>query len=443
MKIITYLFLLISINCYSQITFEKRIELLNIEFGGQVLEVKGGYLVSGYSKSKNNIDFDIVLAKLDSIGNTKWIKYLGEQNKDEYPAYINHSTDNGFLICGTQDFSKTIVYKINQNGDSIWRTVLHENKYDEYGKSIIQLNDTTIICVGGNGIESAIYKLDTFGILKDTIFLDSVAISEICKYSNAEFAMVGTEVLGDFNTDISFLIIDNNLNIKIEKQYGGLGLDKGRSITTDKNGDLYILGEYDYQIMDYGLGILTLKINSNGDTIWQNTLNWVLEPKHICTDSNLNCYFSSCITNDELFGLVKIDSIGTYSWYKDFRGLTEFGNNFSLTNDSGFIFVGYESQDLKVLKLNNNAEIITEIKSIVKSDNIIKIYPNPVKDHFKVYCPESINIKRLRIFDITGKIVGYYNKTNTLIKLNAEKGIYIIELLDDLDKIYNFKVIKE
>lgn len=101
-------------------------------------------------------------------------------------------------------------------------------------------------------------------------------------------------------------------------------------------------------IPDYGKGILTLKVNSEGDTIWHHTLDLILGPKHICVDLNLNCYFSSSvemynefgsvISRD--FGIVKIDSTVKYMWYQEYSGLTGSGNNFRLTNDLGFIIVG-------------------------------------------------------------------------------------------------------
>lgn len=41
----------ISISIYSQNTFETIINLPNIEFGGNVIELNDGYLISGFSKS--------------------------------------------------------------------------------------------------------------------------------------------------------------------------------------------------------------------------------------------------------------------------------------------------------------------------------------------------------------------------------------------------------
>ena len=451
MKYITLLLILISISVYSQKTFESVIDLPNIEFGGNVLETIDGYIVTGYSKSRNNSDFDIVLIKLDINGDTDWIKYLGETGKDERPSYLCSANDGGYLICGTQDFSKTIIYKTNVTGDSIWRNVLHKNTYDEYGKSVLQLNDTTIFCIGANGIESTIYQLDNNGFEKNHKSLDSISITEISKYNSESFALVGTKTIGEYNTDIYYSIVGDSIKILTEKHFGGEGEDIGFSITSDKNGDLYILGHYDYMIPDYGKGILILKVDDAGDTIWHNSLDWIFDPTHICIDSNLNSYFSYSVEyydgelgtlTDIGFGIVKIDSVGDYSWDSQFNGLTELGNNFTPTTDNGLIISGYNNQDLRILKLNQHAQLPTGIDKTFSDFEEISIYPNPTEKIVNI--TTNGQIQRISIYDFQGKLISEYDKYLNQINLsNLTSGIYLLNITFINGQTKGYQIIKE
>lgn len=134
---------------------------------------------------------------------------------------MSYANDGGYIICGTQDFSNTIIYKTNASGDSIWRAVLHENTYSEYGKSVLQLNDTSLICIGANDVETTIYLLDNYGIQKAHKSIDSVSISEIIKYDSNSIALIGTKKTEDYNSDIYYAVYNDELQIVTEKQYGG------------------------------------------------------------------------------------------------------------------------------------------------------------------------------------------------------------------------------
>ncbi len=72
----------------------------------------------------------------------------------------------------------------------------------------------------------------------------------------------------------------------------------------------------------------------------------------------------------------------------------------------------------------------------------VTIYPNPVNDSFTV----KANVSSLNIYDITGKLVsefkGSYRMGESFNVSDLNKGIYLIELKNEVGQKSNSKLIK-
>lgn len=77
----------------------------------------------------------------------------------------------------------------------------------------------------------------------------------------------------------------------------------------------------------------------------------------------------------------------------------------------------------------------------INNDNNIKVFPNPSSTIFKIV--SDTNIDKITIFDTLGKEILTQTQNNNEVNIEKlSKGIYLIEITSENDKIYK-KLIKE
>ncbi len=91
--------------------------------------------------------------------------------------------------------------------------------------------------------------------------------------------------------------------------------------------------------------------------------------------------------------------------------------------------------------------LIEHIKTIEKDDEKLIIYPNPVKDELIIHAPKNLNINKINIIDINGKLIKEVSITdftqNIVIDLsNMKAGSYCVEIITGYGKISK-KVVKQ
>ena len=83
--------------------------------------------------------------------------------------------------------------------------------------------------------------------------------------------------------------------------------------------------------------------------------------------------------------------------------------------------------------------------SVPYSEDKIRLYPNPVKDEFRLDIPVSTQSVRYRIYDIVGAMLqtGKINSSTTIHIGNYRPGFYIIRLDQNGQEIQSFKIVKQ
>ncbi len=160
----TYDFWVVRISATGNLVWEK-------SFGGDQIDearaiVKssdGNFIIAGDTRSNNN-DIsnnigaaDLWLIKISPIGDLLWEKTIGGTNFDVARAMVK-TQDNGFLLSGSSRSSDVDVnenkgqndawaLKVDGEGNLQWETTIGGSNID-FGYSIAELNDTSIILVG-------------------------------------------------------------------------------------------------------------------------------------------------------------------------------------------------------------------------------------------------------------------------------------------------------
>ena len=182
--------------------------------------IDNGFIVSG--EYYNNFSSEIVLTKLDEVGNQQWIKFYEEDTDDSNEGVcVQQTFDEGFVILTS---TKKLI-KTNSFGDTLWTknlSVVNQKEVNSL-EYIRQTNDNGYIITG---------SLD--------------------------------------NDNITLIKLNQDGTLSWEKEYGGVNEDKGNSvIQTNDNG--FIICGY---TSSYGSGnedVYIIKTDIQGDSIWSKT----------------------------------------------------------------------------------------------------------------------------------------------------------------------------
>lgn len=329
---------LISIFLISSNSFAQRINLGKVLFLGgdschaicyDVLEDNGDIVYTGESNcnAKGDIPstpyggFNIVIGKLDSNFNKKWIKTFGG-NKDDKGVSICKAIDGGYCtvsttaspdgdISGFYGTTDLFVMRLNDDGDIIWKKN-YGGPASEEALSIVPTPDSGYAILGV-----------TNGAGDDISF----------QYSPSQFVM-----------DWVLIKIDKNGNKEWVKVLGGKGdeYDQGKLLYLNNN--FYLVGgseSTDFECNDNSwhgskktsYNYYVLKLDNSGNLIWSKSFGGsssevpddaILDEADgsivIVGQASSKDYFVSNNYGDEDVWLVKVDTNGNYIWGKVYGG---------------------------------------------------------------------------------------------------------------------------
>jgi hypothetical protein len=205
----------------------------NYDDGFSILTTNdNGYLISGVSNSNdgdfkdlNKGNLDIILFKIDSLGNIQWSKSIGGKESEECSSVVS-SNDGGFVMTGytcsnDYDFRQMnkggcdiFILKVDNLGNIIWKKTLGGTR-EEHSTSITSNSYGQFIITGTSRSKDGEFKgledIDYFDFF--VILVDSMG------------ELVWTKIYGN-------------------GYWGGwLSKDQGNNIIYDKNGNYLIVGE--------------------------------------------------------------------------------------------------------------------------------------------------------------------------------------------------------
>jgi hypothetical protein len=359
---------------------------------------------------------DILIRKSTSLGILQWVKPLAGKGQDLAFSIANDAQrnifitgtyydslyyDNIFILEGNANTQSSFVMKIDTDGKLLWIKKMGSNI--SVSSKTVTATSTGAIVVSGSFEGSTIFNgertLNSNGgndafVMKmnsvngDILFLKRIGGGEQEFFSKHRVDSEDNIYLtGDFRqiidfdpgpgeslintkglTDIFLLKLSSAGDFLWAKGYGGIGVDYGQSLTTDKDNNVIITGRFSENV---GFGttsqvltskgstdIFLLKVDKNGNTLWVNGFG------DINSDQG-----SQVIVNQT--GVIYL--AGIYRGKVDFNPSTSF-SNFSQSNGGADAFVSVYNQDgtynqhftfgglaneqLNDIALRNNGELV-------------------------------------------------------------------------------------
>ena len=451
-----------SIDCISQITFEKTYGGSNHEQGFELIQlIDSSFVVAGSTRSFGEPNGDFYLIKTDKNGNLQWQQTYGGLDSD-FCYSIEKAFDGGYILAGTTSSFGSgsldyLIIKVDSVGTFEWKKYYGGIGVEKL-KDVIHSFDFCYYFLGitysfGAGTHDIqILKTDVNG---DTLWtktyggIHNDVANCLIQSTDSNLLFVGwTSNFNANSGDVLLTKIDTSGNIIWTKTYGGLYFDGGSHLIQTFDGGYMITGRTQSSTAGVSNKLYLIKTDSFGDTIWTKAYNNHYFVNSNCIEQTVDGGYiitgSENITgtNPDVY-VFKIDANGNEEWSASFGGASlDYGLCIKQTFDEGFVVSGTNSsigaggEDV-YLKKFNRAGLAT---GFYPKEHIryVNIFPNPTTGIVTI---NAERLERIEIVNIEGRKV--YTGIESEIDLSSQpNGIYIINVIADKQS-FSSKLIKQ
>jgi hypothetical protein len=373
---------------------------------------------------------DIFVAKYDSNENTLWARSIGDVGGDNGINAAIDSNGNvyviGFFDSPYLAFGTDTIY--NDNPGSTGAPDVFIAKFDVVG------NPLWLKGVGGTSYDYA-----------SSITLNNSSNLFITGRFDSPSIIFGTDTLYDHgNGDVFIAMYDSAGNSLWATNLGGTEHDNGSSITSDKNGNVFISGYFYSPSIIIGSSILTnaqsfpgigevfiAKLSLCGITIQSQPNNQVVN-----------------VGQKSQFSIHAHQNNAKYQWQSDigfgFQNLTNAGqyrgvrtdtlsiNNISLMNDNQYFrcIVTSDSCPLTII----SATALLSVTNILYANSLtrssINISPNPTNSTISITGLSETDDNLAILYNAQGKVIMNFKAENNVpIDLSLlDNGVYLLKV---------------
>ena len=464
------------------VTFEKHYNFGGTNAGYCVQQtMDGGYIVAGVRTLGIGME-EMLLQKVDSLGQTQWIKFFSDGYESEASS-VRQTADGGFILTGWTSIDISYhhyiaLIKTDSNGDTVWTkrydgSSLGPGSSCNCGREVAATSDGGYAIVAGmldqadNLEKILLIKTNATG---DTLWTKKykgffgVGAASIKQTSDGGFIMGGTALLTDTLPplySVFLLRTDANgdtiwtkaINVNSFNEYA-------YSVWQASDGGFFITGRICCPDSIYMGNILYIKTDSAGDTLWTKQIKGNRDDYANCGQETADGgYMMVGYTNSYSTGsnikvyLLKTDMNGDTLWTKTFGGPNQSSGVYSVqTTDGGFIIGGMTSSfgtgDVYLIKTDGTGQIIG-INDIPFNDIGIIVFPNPMNEAATVFLLNDLSNKKnleFYLIDMLGKVVDREKviSGNDNFKINTssmQSGIYLLQILSSSKTIRSEKII--
>ena len=276
------------------VIWNKKIHLRNYDRATSVVEDNdGNYVLTGFTSSDDANKSDVFFGKVDPQGNVLTKKAITITKNYDGGYSISKTADGGYIIGGEAGHSHNedfMILKVDQNGNKKWSKKFSDHE-DNSGFDAIEASDGNFYLIGSKRI---VNKLEDIRIIKtnskgnkiwDKTYggdKDDIAEGIIESEDNTFVVVAGTFSYGK-GGDVLLMKINSDGEVIWQNNYGGDKLDKlreydgnsvsGRHLTKTPDGGFLVSGNSS-SFSSFG-GLWVFKTNSSGTLLWNyNNQDW-------------------------------------------------------------------------------------------------------------------------------------------------------------------------
>ncbi|NQY68781.1 MAG: T9SS type A sorting domain-containing protein [Flavobacteriales bacterium] len=477
------------IDDHGEFVWAKSISGLSKIYGTSIhVNVFGKILITGYFKDEISIDSveasairnsigsnDIFVLKLDHTGDFIWLKTFGGVGLDESVEVSSDDADNVYvsgLYSDIVDFDPgPDVYDIESSGETdVFLLKLDTQGEFQWAKSV------------GGSLWDASRSSTT----------DGAGNTYVAGYYEATADFDPTIGVDEYtsNGDYDFFVekFDVNGDVEWMTSFGDIGDDCILSISIDNSGDLISTGFF-FGTMDFdpgvnellltsngGADILVMKMDSDGNLIWANSIGGTGTDhgNSIASDLNGNIfstgYYMEIMDFDPSDGVFldtsngnkdvfiqKLSTDGGFVWGLSAGGSSmDEGKDIIVDNSDYAILTGVYRNDVSFSEFDNTSNgagdvfvwkvdlsTVGVVERVEKKN--IKAYPIPTNGPYKIELDDFYSNVMVKTYSINGSVISTNEFVNDrILELNIDgpSGTYLVEIIFK-EKSFWSKVIKE
>ncbi|UCG93105.1 MAG: DJ-1/PfpI family protein [candidate division WOR-3 bacterium] len=218
-------------------------EIWSKTYGGERIEMSnsialtsdGGCIIGATSLSYGGRNTDFYVMKTDADGNKLWAESYAAQGPAghgfDWCKAFYATSDGGYVMTGYADcidLMDGVVIKIDADGNEMWQKTFGNNPYYDYGNSICEMKDGSIVVAG---------------------------ITKSMRDASTKFQNI-------YDNDICLTKFDREGNITWQKTIGGHGSDWASSVVVTDEDEIFVLGHTDSD-GNGSLDMCLLKVSSH------------------------------------------------------------------------------------------------------------------------------------------------------------------------------------
>jgi hypothetical protein len=421
------------------------------------------YIIVGSTSSYDAQGTDIVLLKLDGLGNTIWLKKFGGVGLDVGKAIVVNPVDSSYYIAGYSNSNVNSGYdvyclQVSKNGTLIWENRIGGFDWD-FGSDLKIGTDGNLIVVGKtynptfgkedgliiklNSTTGSVIWTKNYGTVEDDDFVS------IATDGAGSIFVAGNTVRGLNDSQFWLLTMDQNGDTLYTKTFGHAGRnDLCYDMMLDKQQNLVLCGSFDTSSLASGKNVGYIeKVNIVSLAAVQFTLGGAGPNDRFLSVANRKSNNDYCFSRSVLYG-AQLTNVQPILFIDDFTYLQsttyggfEFDEAFEIipTSDNGYAMIGYsksynagKDQDIYFLKLDStflSAKIVVGLDvPIVRPESKTYFYGNTLYSSKS----EAANDRKFKMFDIDGSLILDETLEQGKFELSEEieKGIYFVTFDD-------------
>lgn len=444
------LFTLIYLGVHAQSTpcfFQRDTGTVYGEISQSVVELNdGSTYVTGIQNNGPIGNDDVGLLKFDACGNVLWVKYYGDTLAND-GTFINKTHDGNLVVIGqTQidnDTTAVFLYKLDTAGAVLFKRQ-YINSINQSVKYVKETWDKGFILCGYIAVSGAnnsyVLKTDSVGNVQWQQMIGGSSnkyAQYIYETSDTNFIMVGDVSTPHNGVDVEVVKINRNGNIIWDKTYGDNLNNGSQGIIELSTGQYLFFGETGVP-NSVAFDFFIQKIDTAGNDlvrhVFGGTATDALFSLVETTGLNFICTGYSASYNggssDDVV-IFKIDSTGQIKWLKNiFNPGADIGYEIKPSAFGGYLVTGLYAK-------NNNNYFLTRSDTIgntsagindFENKSDVVFYPNPASNEITVQASNPLG--NIYIYNTLGELV-WQSQTKKLQKqLDISilpPGIYILE----------------
>ena len=342
-----------------------------------------GYIVAGYTSSFGAGGNDVLLLKLDLLGNISWARTFGGA-KNDCATSLLRTADGGYIAAGyTNSFgagnNDFLILRLDAQGNLVWAKTFGGSSNEEaYSISECSRGQDQDYIVAGCSYSSStnydflVLKTDSNGNLNwaKTFGTGRLDVAKsVAGIADGYCIVAGYSYSSSSGYDFLVLKLDIEGNLSWAKTFGGNSHEYAYSVSKTSDGGFVVAGNSS----SFGAGsydFLVLKGDSSGNLLWAKAFGG---SNYECASAvwetpdggySLAGYTTSFGATGYDFLVLRLDSNGTLSWAKVFGGAgDDQASSISQATNGGYVIAGATgsfgagSNDFLVLKLDLNGDI--------------------------------------------------------------------------------------